>query len=630
MNEAKRGGGFKRWLLRIIVLILALCLLAAASLLTGIPQKQLARKIVGKALNAEVETSAVSFLDKIKIDELRAFKKDGARTPIMEMKGLEVDYALTPPDKRNIASVHIDSLQMQRERQRAPEHAAAGQAPEKAVPPPFAPTMFSRFKSKLPKLPKFDPQRLLPKSIEVAALDFSQAAPSFGFGLAAPRVSISLNKKDDFTADLGGENVAASWWAGSPGAAHKFDGKMTVHAQKHRSDIVLDPLQISFPGMADIAGIVRIEKKNKDIQCNVNLEKAILQDLDFSQVDPRDLRMPFAFQRLDLSGSRIQGPAGLDMNGFRVTSPEIAVKLAAEGLKLGPKGQEFYDGPLHADLTGTPGDINLALDLTLNRGQKVHAGLSGPVTEVVNRIKLEGWSKDDLFSVLPGAPKAALEKTPIAGLNSLEIESRFKLIAMDFQATIKPSLSTTTLPVEIQAKGALPVLELSRRLGNLLSMSTLDTFSFVALKVADGTLSLEKKQGTPPMTKHWAATLDKVSLAQWVQALSGSELLAGAASPISGTIDIQGDTKLESVQAALEFSQGLVLNAPLLRPLAAVLADRPREKALLESAIAQLEGKDDTPPFTGGKLSWTRKAGGISGELTLKNGALELTLPISL
>ena len=134
MNEAKRGGGFKRWLLRIIVLILALCLLAAASLLTGIPQKQLARKIVGKALNAEVETSAVSFLDKIKIDELRAFKKDGARTPIMEMKGLEVDYALTPPDKRNIASVHIDSLQMQRERQRAPEHAAAGQAPEKAVP----------------------------------------------------------------------------------------------------------------------------------------------------------------------------------------------------------------------------------------------------------------------------------------------------------------------------------------------------------------------------------------------------------------------------------------------------------------------------------------------------------------
>lgn len=627
MSEEKRVGGVKRWLGRIVKLILVLVVLAAVLLFTGIPQKQLAERALGKALHSDVKISALSLWNKVKMGQLTALKKDApGSTPSLELKDLEVDYALSAKDKRNITGVRIGSLQMQRERPRA---AAAGKAePPKKPAVSDMPTRTPLFRNLKFKMPQLDAQRFLPKTLEVGSLDFTQSAPSLGFGIAGPRLSVALSRRDDFTADVKGDNASVSWWAGSSSDTHKVPGTLNLHLEKHRGDIVLDPLQISFPGLLDVAGVFRVEKKNKDIQCNVNLEKAVAQDVDFTSADPADMKVLFGFQRLDLSGSKIQGPASFDKTGFKVSCPTIALKAVADGLRLGPKGSEFYNGPLNLELTGTPGDINLNLDASFNRGQKVHAGLTGAVTDLVTLFHLQDWSKEDLFALMPEKARAMLDGTPLTGLNSVDLETHLKLVNLEFKGAIRPALSQTQEPVELQAEGTIPVNMLLHGMTGILGMPWADVLKGISAKVADSSLTLTKQPMVkPPLKNHWAVSLENVSLGQWIQTFTGSALLANLFSPVTGKADLQANAGFETLELTLDLSQGLMMDVSVLRNLSAQSVDRPAERALLEALIAQFDGRVNQP-LTAGTLNLSRKDGAISGELLLKNDTTEVKLPI--
>lgn len=620
MSETKRGNWLVRWLRRGAVAALLLCLVVAGLLVSGMPQRLLVGTAVSKALKARVTLSGLSLYDKVRIDRLTAYPEgspEAGGTPSLDVTGFEADYALSAPDKRNITAVRIASLDMQREL-RGAEKAAASSSPDSS---PRRPARGAR---------RLDADRFVPKSLGIDSLNFAGKGSTVGYGVGALRVDAAINSRKDFSADLKGENVEAFWWAGTPDAMRKAAGTLDIHAEKHGADMALDPLKASFPGWLDLAGVVRVEKKDGGVQCDVNLEKAVFQDVDLSGADARELPLPFAFKRLDLSGTRIQGPAEANLKMLKLLVPEISVSLAAEGLRLGAKGREFYDGPLMLSLTGQPGGLNLALEASLNRGQKIHAALSGPMTDILNTVSIAGWSRDDLLAVIPEPARAAVAATPLAGLDSVEVEAHAKLLTLEYQASAKPLLSTSQVPVEFRLKGEVPLLT-ARRSDNRSAAVLKNYVQTLTARVADGVLTVEKgADNKPPLTARWTATLENLSPAQWVQSLFGLALPAELAGPLAGTMDIQADNNLETFEVAVNLSQGLALNAASLRPLVEMLGARAADRAALEKAMTQLDGKDGAAPFTGGTLRFKRAEGQISGEATLTNGALELVLPVAL
>lgn len=616
MSAVKRvGSPMLRYLKRIGLVFLAIIVIAVILLAAGIPQERLVKYAMGRALDANVTIDGLSFWDKLRFSKFAFYKHEPDQTNAkVEIEGFELDYVLFPADKRHIDSLLIENLNIQRD-------LSPPRGTIRATPKPAA-RRTVKSNDRRPSSTKF-----IPKNIRINSLSFSHQSPAIHFGMYHLGLAAIINGPDRYVLDINGVDAGSTLGYGLSNAARIFTGSLAIHIERDSKNFKVDPLEASFPGFAELAGIVQIDQESDKIQSNVNLEKAIFQDVAYSHTGRLNTPILFAFRRADLSGTRIQGPLSFDRGSMKVVWPEVSLSAAFEHLKINTLDAVLYEGDLRLGLTAQPGDLDLSADLTLNRSQKIRMTMSGSFSKLIHNIKLNGWSRDDVLAVLPTTGRRFMENVPLTGIDSFSLDGRLELLTEHFEALLKPGFTHAQAPVELKAVGELSLFSVAFRSNNASPLGWLECLSHFEVNAAGGSMTASPQPPeAPSMMNNYLITMNNMVPAQWLKTFSGLDALAAGNHPVNASVLLETDMAFQSFHGAVTFTQDFVAEPVFLQQLAPLL--NTRDTALLEETLAQLDGHDSTLAFNSGDLRLTREEGSLSGGLLLKNSAIELTLPV--
>jgi len=534
-SEAKPVRRWRKWLLRILIAVVVLCVVAALVLATGLPQRALLVRALSDALDAKVEVEGLSTFGRIRASAIRAADPAaaaGAPSKI-ELEGLDIDYTLFPDDSRYVSSVQIDTLAVNLDRsQPAPEEPEA--APEQKAPKK------PRKKKKGAEIPEW----LIPKRGRISRIRFAGLKPTLGLSVDGLRVKATHESDRDYSIGLDSSELTGSWYAGSREAEQSLPEGSTldIQYQKKGNTTTIAPLKIVLPGLLEVIGHGSV---NGGV--DLYLDRCVAQDLDLTEVDPTDLGLPFGFRRLDLSGTHIKGKANL--NAFEASLAGTELHVVGEGLAIGPQGAEVYEGDLAITGAGGEGkDLALHLDAELNRGQKLHADLGGPLMQLAASVGLEGWSRDDVLALVPKAARegAAGALPTFQGLESAALDVDLKLIAFEAVLDVKPRLVTA-------AGAAVPAKLTCLSKGVVLNLAKQMLETKARAQIGDGSVAFEGRVGAREGVKG-TVTLEQVNPVLWQEALEGRSALSDLDTRIEGTAAVNVTPGLKKIELELDLS----------------------------------------------------------------------------
>ena len=537
VSEEKPKRRWLRWVFRsligAVIVLLVLCLLGVVALATGWPQRKAIEIAVSKGLDAKAEVGRVSILGALQISDFRAFK-EGVEKPMLDITGLDADYVLWPSDSRYVESIRVDNLAVHLEE--PPPGQKAPQEPARKVEK-------GKKKAGLPI-------SLTPRTAEIANIEIEAVYPALGIDIEGLSVSAAFESSKKQSVELKAAPLKGSYWVGSRDAARSLDGTLEVRYQKDGGKDIVDALQVDVPGLLKVSAKGFVKGGGKG-SADITIDEFLAQDVDFSQVDPSALPLPFRFRKLDLSGTRIQG--ALDLPKLTLKMPETRVNVVAEGLALGPPGQELYEGDLSIRGAGEPDDaLKLNLEATFNRGQTVGASFWGKLLELQGRISLEAWSYEDMVAVTPKNARVLLASVPtLQGLESTVVDLKFQIPYILTKATLKPLFGMTGGPTETaEVTADLKASALALYLGGPQEYET-----GVGVHLGEGTAKVAAKFSSLREI-HASVNLEQVDPDHWLTVLMGRNDLAALDTRIGGTIELDGsrETKIASASFKLAAS----------------------------------------------------------------------------
>jgi len=545
-SEAKPIRRWRKWLLRILIAIVLLCVVAALVLATGVPQRALLVRALSDALDAEVEVEGLSTVGRVTASAIRAADPAAApgAPPKIELEGLDIDYTLFPDDERYVPSVQIDTLAVNLGRSQPP--------PEKPEAPPeqAAPKKPRKKKKKGGGIP----DGFIPKEGRISRIQFAGLSPTLGLSVDGLRVKATHESDRDFSIGLDSAELTGSWYAGSREDEQSLPEGSTldIQYQKKGKTTSIAPLKIALPGLLEVVGHGSV---NGGV--DLYLDKCVVQDLDLTQVDREDLALslrgaklhlvPFACSKLDLSGTHLKGKA--NVKAFEASLAGTELHVIGEGLAFGPKGAEIYEGDLAITGKGGEGkDLALHLEAELNRGQKLHADLGGPLMELAASAGLEGWSRDDVLALVPKAVRegAANAVPTFQGIESAELGVDLKLISFEAALDVKPRLVTA-------AGAAVPTKLTYQSKGVVLTFAKQMLETKARAQIGDGSVAFDGRVGAREGLKG-TVTLDQVNPALWHEAIKGRSALRDLDTHIGGTAAVNVTPGLKKVELELDLS----------------------------------------------------------------------------
>ena len=540
MSQGTPTRRWRKWLLWPLLILLAIIVFAAALLMTGLPQRTLLTRVLGDALNANVEIKGLSLLSDINIGELKAFDKnaDASSPPMLDVSGVQIGYTLLPPGerKRYVSSMSIDDLAVSLDLSKRAPPAAARQP-----------------KSSKKRKERRDAFRFVPEAVNITNMRFAVAAPSLGAQIAGIQLGATVERWSDCEIRLDGSNVSGSCWAESREVGLSFnDGSIAVKGKSSGKNITIDPLYVSLPGLLEVTAHAQYQDGN-ETDIDVGFERFLVSGMDFSSAPTDVLPVPFRFKKLDMSGTRIKGTAVL-----RVPKASIAgtrLNIAAEDLVLGSKGHELYEGNLAiSGAAGPSTDLELDLEATLNRGQKLTTKLSGTLRDFGLHTSLTNWSREDLSAALPRDVRAGLGALPgLDGLAAAALDVNIQLLNLNVTASAKP--------IFLDTEGAAESVEISLdSSGSTLSLYT-GSGRFLTNargRVGDGSVALSTVLGPAPRRRA-KFTLDRVEPARWLRAIARRHDLDALSTALGGTVDVDASPDWKVINVAMD------LSAPTLR-----------------------------------------------------------------
>jgi len=540
MSQGTPTRRWRKWLLWPLLVLLAIIVFAAALLMTGLPQRTLLTRVLGDALNANVEIKGLSLLSDIRMEELKAFDKnaDASSPPTLDASGVQIGYTLLPPGerKRYVSSASIDDLAVNLDLSKRVPLAAARQP-----------------KSSKKRKERRDALRFVPEAVNITNMRFTVAAPPLGAQIAGIQLGATVEGWSDCEIRLAGSNVSGSCWAESREAALSFnDGSISVRGKSSGRNITIDPLHVSLPGLLEVTAHAQYQQGN-ETDIDVGFERFLVSDMDFSSASTDVLPVPFRFKKLDMSGTRIKSTAALKR--FKASIADTRINVAAEDLVLGSRGHELYEGNLAiSGAAGPSTDLELNLDTTLNRGQKLTTKLSGTLRDFGLHTSLTNWSREDLLAALPRDVRAGLEALPgLDGLAAAALDVNIRLLDLDATGSARP--------IFLDTEGAAEPVELSfDSSGSTPSLYT-GSGRFITsarAKVGNGSVALSTVLGPAPRRRA-KFTLERVEPARWLRAIARRHDLDALSTTLSGTVDIDASPDWKVINVAMD------LSAPTLR-----------------------------------------------------------------
>lgn len=547
MSEEKKSRGAMKWVLRTVIGILVLLLVVVAAagiaLATGIPQRTLITRVLGDTLKADVQVQDLSWFGQLKIGEILAKEKGAApdAPPKLRMTGLDVDYDILPRDKRYIPSVQIGELSFHTvEKPKAETPVSAPEAPKTAA---------DLMKKQTPKKKKGKgglSDQFMPKTVNIGNVDVAVDKLSFGVALANFGIKSNYESGRKYDAEVKGDNISASWWVATPDTKREVAGsKLDVRVKKDGKDTVVEALNAQFPGVLESAISGSLKEGGDAPQIDVNIEKLVAQNLDFSQADPKSFPLPFKLDNLDLSGTRIKGSVNLKQ--FALNMADTKVNILGKGLSLGKDGA-FYEGPLTITGGSTAADVlDLSLQALLNQGQALNLTLAGKLNDLNANLSLDNWSKDQTLAAIPKGFRPVLEGWPqFQGLASASLNANLKLLTLDTLLTVQPKLADSS--------GQIETAELKAGVkGSPLAPSSQMFEVSTSAQVGDGALSFGGRVGKPQGIDG-TFTIENVDPELWARMLAGSSALAGLKTNVAGTVGVKAGPKFDSADVTMDLT----------------------------------------------------------------------------
>ena len=534
--EKKPGRRWLKWVLRAILAVVALVVvcvvLCIGALATGWPQRKAIEVAARKGMNARAEVGKVSILGAVKVSDLRIFEGEGDQKPMIDVSGFEADYTLLPEDKRYIPYVLIDKLAVNLDR-------SLPKAEEPAKP--AAPAKKAKKKR---KKKGGVPLEFQPRSAGIRQIQFTGARPTIGLELAGLGLKAEINASNKYFAHLTGEKVAGSFWAPARGNARELAGALDIRYEKAGRETTVDPFVVDFPGLLEVSGHGEVSEGGGRTAVDIQFDKFVAQDLDLSRVDPKDFPMPLRCKKLDLSGSRLKGE--LALSKMSVNMPGTDIKVIADDLGLGPAGEELYEGDLTFRAVGQPGKLlDLSLEATFNRGQKLRGSICGKLLELSAQASLDNWSREDVEALLPKSVRPNLASMPtFQGFSSVSVNAGLEEMYLVTEAALKPLLGvpggpTETAELTLTSKCSAVSLALGIKQQHETGLRA---------RIGEGTAAVSAQLGDPTGL-HAAIELEQVDPNAWFTAMTGKQDLQALATRLNGTVqvDLEKDRKKGAV-----------------------------------------------------------------------------------
>lgn len=524
----------RRWIwLRRLLLVLLVALVGVVVLMaTGLPQRALLRAVLAASLGVRVEVGSVSTLGGVGISRLALYERgDTQGPPAVLVEGFALDYRLFSRGGRHVTTVALDRLDVDLEK---------GQ---RILPK----------KKRKAKPSKFNVESVIPEQIQIKSLNVQSTAPSYSFSAQGLTFQARIDSTREFDAALGGDDVKVSLWTRSGNFLREVGGgRVNIAFARSGGTTTVQPMEALLPGLLELAGSVRFSGR----QVAVDVQKMTAQDVDLSLADPADLAVPFGFKRIDMSGTRIQGD--LMVGAFNISVPETVVKLAAEGLILGPQGAEYYQGDLNVQLAGTAGaQADYVLEATLNRGQKLTASLKGHHLASSGRASLEGWSREDVLAALPTNMRGGISYLPLLQrVNSANVDFEWKLPALKASGVVAADfvVNGEQRPGRLTFTGEGPLMPADQR----------DFKVNAEAELAGGKVAVASQLAKGPAKT--TLTLQDVDPAQWLYTLNERDMLNDLISKFNGTVVVEPGDGPQKMRASVDLKAAPFGYGPIVTP----------------------------------------------------------------
>ncbi len=302
-----------------------------------------------------------------------------------------------------------------------------------------------------------------------------------------------------------------------------------------------------LPGefQGDIEGDAAYKQTPIGVDVKLKVAKAVFENLDLRAPYGR---FPVGFKHLDLSGTRVEGPASREL--FQFCVPETVLHIAAQALTLGPENDRWYEGDLLIDGHGEAGGaIRFDLDATFNRNQKLQGKLDGTVLDLRAHAGIKDWSRDDVLALVPKNQRVLLANVPrLEGIASAELDARRFVSAgrpqVEAKLTVDPELVT--------AEGVREPAKLTLTAQRSTAAPSEESHVDLNLQVAGGSLAVAAKAG--PTGVQTTIKLDNVDPDRWTKASAGKRFFEGFGSRVGGSLELQTALDLQTVQAVVNLS----------------------------------------------------------------------------
>jgi len=415
--DAKRLRG-RRWF-RVLVILIVLAVVIAASLLTGIPQRAGFEQGLKAGLGVEAQVEGVGVFGAVRARSLTLYDgpaERAANIPAVQVQGLRVAYnplAYYDRDGRVIPRVQADSLSLNfvTLEDGGSSYDFIGRFLE-ADPPPQ---------------PSANPLLFVPREIGIGDIGLNYDVSAMGLAVRGIGIEGAIHSLGDISVRFTGDRVNGRYRVEEPALEDTFgDGKVDVRVQLDQQEVSADPLSIDLPGIVAITGEGRTRIEERTYRLELNLTECVLQTFDFPA--PVFLPVPVRFTRADLSGTRIDARIAMTSAAFE----ESTLNAQFNELRVGHRESAWYDGDL--SVTGTAQDDTVNLSATLGNGQSLQADLSGNIVYGSMRASLDDWSRDDVVSAMPAPYRGYLDVAP--GLVSLSVDAEATWMMPTYEANI--------------------------------------------------------------------------------------------------------------------------------------------------------------------------------------------------
>jgi len=520
------------WPRRLLLAFLAVAVGVVLLLATGLPQRALLRAVLVALVDARVEVGRVSTVGGIGISRLALYDRgDQEGPPAVLVEGFALDYRLLAKGGRHVASVALDRLDVDLEKA------------QRILPK----------KKREAKPSKFDFKPLIPEQVRIKSLNVQSTAPSYAFKAQGLALEAAVPDPQAVQATISGDNVTVSIWTRSEGFSREVGGgKVHIQLARTADSTKIDPLYVALPDLLDVSGSVNVAGRRVE----VSFDKLTAQNVDLSHADPADLAVPFGFKRIDMSGTRVQGD--VMVGAFNISVPETVVKLAAEGLVVGPQGAEYYQGDLNVDVLGTAGaQADYKLEAILNRGQKLAASFKGHHLAGSGRASLEGWSREDMLAALPTNMRGGISYLPLLErVNSAEVDFEWKLPALRVNGAVAADfvVNGEQRPGRLTFTGEGPLMPAEQRAFKVNAEAEL----------AGGKVAVASELAKGPAKT--TLTLQDVDPAPWLYTLNERDMLNDLVSKFNGTVVLEPGEGPQQMRASVDLKAAPLGYGPIVTP----------------------------------------------------------------